>query len=130
MSRINRTRRIAMLTPIGFALAWGAYAQQMDHSAHEMTPAAATAEAAPSTQAFQAVNAKMHAAMNVPMTGDADVDFIRGMIPHHQGAIDMAKVVRDYGDDPEVRKLAEEIITTQQSEIDWMVGWLEKHGQP
>lgn len=130
MSRINRTRRIAMLSPLAFALSWGAYAQQIDHSGHSMTPAAATAEAAPSTQAFQAVNAKMHEAMNVPMTGDADVDFVRGMIPHHQGAIEMARVVRDYGDDPEVRKLAEGIITTQQAEIDWMVNWLEKHGQP
>ncbi|MBD3785581.1 MAG: DUF305 domain-containing protein [Sphingomonadales bacterium] len=127
-------RTLALLSPIAFALAFGAYAQSadhatMDHSAHAATPSA-TAEAAPSTQAFIAVNAKMHEAMAVPMTGDADIDFIRGMIPHHQGAIEMAQVVRDYGDDPEVRRLADEIIAAQQAEIDWMVDWLEKHGQP
>ncbi len=129
MSRINRARRIAMLSPIAFAIAFGAYAQD-SHMGHSMAEAQATAEAAPSTTAFINANAKMHEAMAVPYTGDADVDFVRAMIPHHEGAIEMAKVVRDYGDDPEVRKLADEIIAAQQEEIDWMVDWLEKHGQP
>jgi uncharacterized protein (DUF305 family) len=51
------------------------------------------------------------------------------MIPHHQGAIDMAKVVLEHGKDPEVRKLAEAIIKAQAEEIAWMRGWLEKRGQ-
>lgn len=131
MSRINRTRRIAMLSPIAFALAFGAYAQDAsDHATHNMGTATATAEAAPSTEAFLKANAKMHEAMNVDFTGDADVDFVRAMIPHHEGAVEMAKIARDYGDDPDVRKLAENIIASQQAEIDWMVAWLEKHGNP
>jgi uncharacterized protein (DUF305 family) len=69
----------------------------------------------------------MHAAMMVPLTGDADVDFVKGMIPHHQGAIDMAKIELHYGKDPEIRKLAEGIIKAQESEIADMNAWLAKH---
>jgi len=134
MSRINRTRRIAMLSPVAFAIAFGAYAQGRggsdDHEGQKMSGANATADAAPSTEAFLAANRKMHTAMDVPYTGDADVDFVRAMIPHHEGAIEMARIARDYGDDPDVRELAEGIITSQQAEVDWMVQWLEKHGNP
>lgn len=134
MSRINRTRRIAMLSPIAFAIAFGAYAQESGdaegHDNHKMSSANATADAAPSTEAFLAANRKMHTAMEVSYTGDADIDFVRAMIPHHEGAIEMARIARDYGDDPDVRKLAEGIITSQQAEVDWMVQWLEKHGNP
>jgi len=53
-----------------------------------------------------------------PMTGDADHDFAAMMIPHHQGAIDMAKVELLHGKNPVLRRLAQEIIVTQRSEID------------
>jgi hypothetical protein len=61
--------------------------------------------------------ARMHAAMNVPFTGDADRDFARMMIPHHQGAIDLALVELRYGKDKRLRRLAQEIIVAQQQEI-------------
>ena len=61
--------------------------------------------------------ARMHAAMNVPFTGDVDRDFARMMIPHHQGAIDMALAELRYGKDERLKRLAQEIIVSQQQEI-------------
>jgi uncharacterized protein (DUF305 family) len=83
----------------------------------------------PSSKAFAEANAKMHKDMAVPLTGNADVDFVRGMIPHHQGAIDMAKIVLEHGKDPEIRKLAEDVIKAQEGEIAMMKAWLAKNGQ-
>ncbi len=92
--------------------------------------ALAAAADSPSTQAFMAAMSKMHESMMaVTYSGDADVDFVNGMIPHHQGAIDMAKVELQYGKDPEIRKLAEGIISAQQSEIEMMQAWLKAHGK-
>ena len=61
--------------------------------------------------------ARMHVAMNVHFTGDADRDFARMMIPHHQGAIDMALAELRYGKDERLKRLAQEIIVAQQQEI-------------
>lgn len=71
----------------------------------------------------------MHENMTIAPTGDADVDFMRGMIPHHQGAIDMAKIVLAHGKDPEVKKLAEDVIRAQESEIAFMREWLTKNAK-
>jgi uncharacterized protein (DUF305 family) len=74
---------------------------------------------------------RMHAAMaSVEPSGDFDVDFVRMMLPHHQAAIDMAKTQLLYGQDPQMRRLAQEIITDQQSEIDLMRLWLKQHAKP
>ena len=67
---------------------------------------------------------KMHQEMMVKATGDADIDFIKGMIPHHQGAIDMAKIALGKAQDERVRKLAQEIISAQEKEIAMMQEWL------
>jgi hypothetical protein len=70
---------------------------------------------------------KMHMAMGaVKRSGDSDVDFVRLMLPHHQAAIDMAKTELLYGKDPQMRRLAQEIITDQQSEIELMQLWLKQ----
>lgn len=69
---------------------------------------------------------KMMADMHTPgYTGNPDVDFLAMMIPHHQGAVDMARLILIYGRDPLTRKLAEEIITSQQTEIQSMKRRLE-----
>lgn len=94
-----------------------AFAQMQGHGSHGMHGATPAAQAAPSTKAYEAANTKMHKDMAIPYTGDADKDFLRGMIPHHQGAIDMAKVVLQYGKDPKVKAMAEKIIKDQEAEI-------------
>jgi len=83
----------------------------------------------PASLAYQGANNKMHAAMAITYSGDADVDFAKGMIPHHQGAIDMAKIVLAFGADPEIKQLANGIIKAQESEIALMREWLQKKGQ-
>ena len=72
---------------------------------------------------------RMHSAMaSIERSGDSDTDFVRLMLPHHQAAIDMAGTQLLYGKDPQVRRLAQEIITDQQSEIELMQLWLKQHG--
>ena len=84
------------------------------------------ADTSESGKAFADVNMKMHKDMTMEFTGNPDVDFAQGMIPHHLGAIDMAKVVLKYGKDPEMKTLAEKIIKAQDTEIAFMKGWLAK----
>ena len=86
-------------------------------------------DSGPSSQAFSGLSAKMNAEMALPYSGNADVDFIKRMIPLHQGAVDMAKVVLAFGKDAEVKKVAEDLIKTNEAEIATMQVWLKKQGQ-
>jgi len=71
---------------------------------------------------------KMHMAMGaVKQSGNSDIDFVRLMLPHHQAAVEMAKAELLYGKDAQMRRLAQEIITEQQLEIELMQRWLRQH---
>lgn len=105
--------------------------QSGGHGGHGMmmgADAGPKGDQGPSSKAFAAANAKMHAAMDIEYSGDPDVDFVKGMIAHHEGAIDMAKILLEHGKDPELRKLSEEIIKAQEAEVAMMRGWLKEKG--
>ena len=139
-------KKTIVIAATGLALAYAAAYAQMQHGPGDLQPGGThggtmqgtmagsagmqpKGDTGPSSQAFHAANMKMHSAMDIAFTGKADVDFIKGMIPHHQGAIDMAKVELAFGKDPEVKKLAESIIKAQEAEIAQMQAWLKKNGQ-
>ncbi|RWP42819.1 DUF305 domain-containing protein [Mesorhizobium sp.] len=97
-------------------------AQEMNHDMGAMAAQSA------STDGYKAAMDKMHTdMMALEHSGNADVDFARGMIPHHQAAIDMAKIELANGKDPEMRKLAEAVIAAQEAEIKQMQDWLDAH---
>ncbi|MDP3265103.1 MAG: DUF305 domain-containing protein [Tabrizicola sp.] len=105
------------------ALALPLVAQETDHSGHMMS-----GNESPATMAYMDANVKMHGDMEIDYSGNPDVDFLRNMIPHHQGAVDMAKIVLEHGQDPEVKAFAEKIIAAQAAEIKWMQDWLARNG--
>ncbi len=92
---------------------------------HSLHGAAGQAQA---TAEYQAANMRMHEGMAIDYTGNPDIDFARSMIPHHEGAIAMAKVELQYGTDPELRKMAREIIAAQEGEIATLKAWLKASG--
>ncbi len=79
------------------------------------------------TQEYSDEMARMMAGMDKSYSGNADRDFVTHMLPHHQGAIDMAETELKYGHDPRLKQLAARIISAQQREIAMMQLWLDKH---
>ncbi|MGB3387841.1 MAG: DUF305 domain-containing protein [Pseudaminobacter sp.] len=102
---------------------------QSDHGGHDMsTMGAADGASSPAAKGYIEAMDKMHEAMGtMEYSGDPDIDFARGMIPHHQAAIDMAKVQLEHGKAPEIRKLSEDIIAAQEREIRQLEAWLAAH---
>jgi uncharacterized protein (DUF305 family) len=129
--RLRTTVAIALAgsllaTPIAIAQTGGQKGHDA-HAGHAMPAAPADIANLPSVKAYTAGNDRMHKDMSISFTGNADVDFVKGMVPHHQGAIDMAKIVLEHGKDPQIRRLAREIIKAQNSEIAMMRAWLKKN---
>lgn len=79
------------------------------------------------SKAFDAAMHKMHKNMALPYTNNVDVDFVRGMIPHHQGAIEQAEILLKYSENPRLRRLAGGIIAAQKREIRFMEKWLKEN---
>lgn len=101
---------------------------QSSHGGHSTPMQRPQALDTPAIKGYKAANAKMHQDMDIPYTGDSDVDFVRSMVPHHQGAIDMAKVALQNTKDDQVRKWATEVIREQEREIAEMKAWLKGKG--
>jgi uncharacterized protein (DUF305 family) len=114
-------KRIALCLTLA-TLTLPALAQQGHQGHGTRAPAGEPA----STREFRAANDRMHRDMNIRFTGDADRDFAAGMIPHHQGAIDMARVVLRHGKDPDMKRLAESIIAAQEAEITQLRAFLAR----
>jgi uncharacterized protein (DUF305 family) len=144
---MNTFTKTIAAAALAAGLAGGAYAQSShgSHGSHGTSSAAMPgmdpemmsmmAEMQPkptdtaSTKEFKVAHKVMMKDMHKPFTGDADVDFRVHMIPHHQGAIDMARIALKHAKDPETKKLAEAVIKEQEREIAEMQAWLKKNGK-
>lgn len=116
----KHARRFGLLLTLTLSLPMLAW-QGLRHGQGEHDAGAAWPE-------FERGMEKMHVGMgSIRPSGDDDVDFVRLMLPHHQAAIAMAKTELMYGRDPQMRRLAQEIITDQQSETELMQLWLKRH---
>lgn len=124
-ANMPNTTRAGLAIALALSFAMPAVAQTTKHSGHT---AAATGTETPATLAYQGAMETMMTSMAIPYSGNADADFVRGMIPHHQGAVDNARIVLQFGTDPEVRKFAEAVIAAQEAEILWLTEWLAKNG--
>lgn len=116
-------KKLWLIPTLGLAFSLSAMANNSHH--HSMNMDETTT---PMQQELMQGMDKMHQDMALAMQyKDPDVAFAAGMLPHHIGAVKMAEIELKYGKDPEMRKLAENIIKAQQGEIELMKKWLEKH---
>ena len=123
---MTKTIRLALLATLAAVPALAqAPAPAMPGMSHGMTPGMPMS--ANHMEMMQKMGAMNKVMMGAPMTGNPDQDFIAMMMPHHQGAIDMARIYLRDGKDPEVRRMAETIIADQEREIGEFKAWQAKH---
>ena len=118
---------ITFITLSAVAISNYAQANEQPHQAHmNMSMSTDSAMQQELMQGMSQMHQDMIAAAQYK---DPDVAFAAGMLPHHIGAVKMAEVELKYGKDPEMRKLAEDIINAQQAEIEQMQKWLKAHNK-
>ena len=118
---------MTFITLSAVAISNYAQANEQPHQAHmNMQMSTGSAMQQELMQGMNQMNQDMMAAAQYK---DPDVAFAAGMLPHHIGAVKMAEVELKYGKDPEMRKLAENIINAQQAEIEQMQKWLKAHNK-
>ena len=121
------TKAMMLAAALGGLLLAGAVRAEDMKGMDMSKPAPKAVAETPADKAFAASSASMMKGMDVKPTGNTDLDFVDMMMPHHQGAIDMAKVELQFGKDPMLRKLAEDIVRAQESEIAEMKAWKAAH---
>ncbi len=89
----------------------------------------AAAQQSPASKGYMDSMMKMQSSMPKEQKGDPDTDFTMMMIPHHRGAIDMAKIEIQYGKDPMLKKMAEKMIQDQEKEVAELEKWLKDKGK-
>ena len=117
-------RSLVVLLPLFLSVT--AFSQNMSKSDTAKPDMKNMSATSPASVGYMAAMNKMDKAMTMKYTSDADADFLRGMIPHHQGAVDMCKVELQYGKDSQIHKLCNDIITSQESQIVEMKKWLQQ----
>ena len=118
---------MTFITLSAIAISNYAQANEQPHQAHmnmQMSTGSAMQQ-----EFMQGMNQMHQDMMAAAQYKDPDVAFAAGMLPHHIGAVKMAEVELKYGKDPEMRKLAEDIINAQQAEIEQMQKWLKAHNK-
>ena len=118
---------MTFITLSAVAISNYAQANEQPHQAH-MNMSMST-DSAMQQELMQGMNQMNQDMMAAAQYKDPDVAFAAGMLPHHIGAVKMAEVELKYGKNPEMRKLAEDIINAQQAEIEQMQKWLKAHNK-
>lgn len=118
---------MTFITLSAVAISNYAQANEQPHQAHMNMPM--STDSAMQQELMQGMNQMNQDMMVAAQYKDPDVAFAAGMLPHHIGAVKMAEVELKYGKDPEMRKLAEDIINAQQAEIEQMQKWLKAHNK-
>ena len=118
---------MTFITLSAIAISNYAQANEQSHQAHMNIPM--STDSAMQQELMQGMDQMNQDMMAAAQYKDPDVAFAAGMLPHHIGAVKMAEVELKYGKDPEMRKLAENIINAQQAEIEQMQKWLKAHNK-